>query len=129
MQATAVVTGDTKLSDAAEFHAWLQWHADEQLAMAEDAAKAAGMAHGIIHDLAVGTHPGGADAWAYRRFLAPGFSVGAPPDGFNQLGQDWGQPPWRSARLSPRPVTARLLSCSPQRCARGVACAPITSWA
>jgi 4-alpha-glucanotransferase len=99
-QATAVVAGDTKLSDAAEFHSWLQWHADEQLAMAEDAAKAAGMAHGIIHDLAVGTHPGGADAWAYRRFLAPGFSVGAPPDGFNQLGQDWSQPPWNPRALS-----------------------------
>jgi 4-alpha-glucanotransferase len=100
-QATTVVAGDAKLSDAAHFHAWLQWHADEQLGMAEDAAKAAGMAHGIIHDLAVGTHPGGADAWAYRRFLAPGFSVGAPPDGFNQLGQDWGQPPW-----NPRAVSA-----------------------
>ena len=98
-RAAEVVAGDTKLSQAAEFHAWLQWHADEQLAMAEDAAKAAGMAHGIIHDLAVGAHPGGADAWAYRRFLAPGFSVGAPPDGFNQLGQDWGQPPWNPRAL------------------------------
>jgi 4-alpha-glucanotransferase len=99
-RAAEVVAGDIKLSRAAEFHAWLQWHADEQLAMAEDAAKAAGMAHGIIHDLAVGAHPGGADAWAYRRFLAPGFSVGAPPDGFNQLGQDWGQPPWNPRALS-----------------------------
>ncbi len=99
-RAAEVVADDTKLSQSAEFHAWLQWHAAEQLAMAEDAAKAAGMAHGIIHDLAVGAHPGGADAWTYRQLLAPGFSVGAPPDGFNQLGQDWGQPPWNPRALS-----------------------------
>ena len=30
---------------AAEFHAWLQWQADEQLAAAQRAARAAGMAH------------------------------------------------------------------------------------
>jgi 4-alpha-glucanotransferase len=26
--------------------------------------------------------------------------VGAPPDAFNQMGQDWGQPPWRPDRLA-----------------------------
>ena len=30
----------------------------------------------------------------------PGFSVGAPPDGFNQLGQDWSQPPWNPRALA-----------------------------
>ena len=99
-RAAEVVAADDKLSEAAEFHAWLQWQADEQLAAAQDAAKAAGMAHGIIHDLAVGTHPGGADAWANQRLLAPGFSVGAPPDGFNQLGQDWSQTPWNPRALA-----------------------------
>ena len=48
----------------ARFHAWLQWLADEQLAAAQEAARAAGMRIGIIGDLAVGAHPGGADAWA-----------------------------------------------------------------
>jgi 4-alpha-glucanotransferase len=88
------------LRRAAEFHAWLQWHADEQLAAAQRKAIAAGMAHGIIHDLAVGVHPGGADAWAHQDLLVRGFSVGAPPDGFNQLGQDWAQPPWHPGRLA-----------------------------
>jgi 4-alpha-glucanotransferase len=98
-QAAEVVASDENLARAAEFHAWLQWQADEQLAAAQDAAKAAGMAYGIIHDLAIGTHPGGADAWANQRLLAPGFSVGAPPDGFNQLGQNWSQPPWNPRAL------------------------------
>jgi 4-alpha-glucanotransferase len=31
--------------------------------------------------------------------LALGVTVGAPPDEFNQLGQDWSQPPWRPDRL------------------------------
>jgi len=99
-RAAEVVAGDEKLTQAAEFHAWLQWQADEQLAAAQDAAKTAGMAYGIIHDLAIGTHPGGADAWANHRMLAPGFSVGAPPDGFNQLGQNWSQPPWNPHALA-----------------------------
>ena len=99
-RAADVVATDPELAVAAEFHAWLQWHADQQLAATEQAAKAAGMAHGIIHDLAVGVHPGGADAWAMQDLLVPGFSVGAPPDGFNQLGQDWAQPPWHPGRLA-----------------------------
>jgi 4-alpha-glucanotransferase len=91
---------DAELSRAAGFHSWLQWHADQQLAAAQDAAATVGMTHGIIHDLAVGVHPGGADAWAHQGELVAGFSVGAPPDGFNQIGQDWAQSPWHPGRLS-----------------------------
>ena len=87
-------------ADAADFHAWLQWHADEQLATAQRAALAAGMETGIIADLAVGAHPGGADAWAHQDLLVGGLSVGAPPDEFNQRGQDWSQPPWHPRRLA-----------------------------
>ena len=32
--------------------------------------------------------------------LAIGASVGAPPDAFNQLGQDWSQPPWKPDQLA-----------------------------
>src|SRR5271170_5491553 len=80
------------VADAADFHAWLQWHADEQLGAAQRVALAAGMETGIITDLAVGAHPGGADAWAHQDLLVGGLSVGAPPDEFNQRGQDWSQP-------------------------------------
>lgn len=53
------------------------------------------MGVGVVHDLAVGVHPGGADAWAQGEVFAAGMSVGAPPDAFNARGQDWGLPPWR----------------------------------
>jgi 4-alpha-glucanotransferase len=53
-----------------------------------------------VHDLAVGVHPDGGDAWALQDVLAAGVNVGAPPDAFNQLGQDWSQPPWRPDRLA-----------------------------
>lgn len=82
-----------------DFHRWLQWQLDEQLAAAQSQAVRTGMALGIMHDLAVGVHPSGADAWALQDVLAPGVSAGAPPDEFNQLGQDWSQPPWRPDRL------------------------------
>ncbi len=83
-----------------EFHAWLQWLLDEQLRDAQQEATDAGMAIGVVHDLAVGVHPSGADAWALQDVLAAGISVGAPPDMFNQLGQDWSQPPWHPDRLA-----------------------------
>ncbi|WP_026545122.1 4-alpha-glucanotransferase [Arthrobacter sp. 35/47] len=89
-----------RLGSRIEFHAWLQWLCDEQLESAQRAAAAAGMNLGIMHDLAVGVHPAGADAWTLRDVLASGISVGAPPDMFNQQGQDWAQPPWHPERLA-----------------------------
>jgi 4-alpha-glucanotransferase len=87
-------------ADRVDFHCWLQWLIDEQLATAQQGALDAGMPVGVVHDLAVGVHPQGADAWALRHVLAEGISVGAPPDAFNQQGQDWSQPPWRPDRLA-----------------------------
>ena len=82
-----------------DFHRWMQWQLDDQLAEAQSQAVRTGMALGIMHDLAVGVHPTGADCWALQDVLALGVSAGAPPDEFNQLGQDWSQPPWRPDRL------------------------------
>jgi 4-alpha-glucanotransferase len=84
---------------AVDVEKWLQWLLDEQLAAAQASARQAGMALGTMHDLAVGVHPGGADAWRMRSTYAEGVTVGAPPDPFNQLGQDWRQPPWQPQRL------------------------------
>ncbi len=79
------------------FHAWVQVQVQAQLAAARDSARAAGVR--IVHDLAVGCDPEGADGWALQDVLALGVRVGAPPDAFSQQGQDWGLPPWRPDRL------------------------------
>jgi 4-alpha-glucanotransferase len=86
-------------ADLVDFHRWLQWQLDDQLTGAQVTAIQSGMALGVIHDLAVGVDPNGADAWALQDVLALGVSAGAPPDEFNQLGQDWSQPPWRPDQL------------------------------
>jgi 4-alpha-glucanotransferase len=98
--APAVAAARRDLADRVGFHAWLQELCNEQLAAVQDAARAAGLATGIVHDLAVGTDPAGADAWALQDALALGARIGAPPDTFNQQGQDWGMPPWHPRRLA-----------------------------
>ena len=58
------------------------------------------MGLGVMTDLAVGVHWSGADAWSLQETYAGGVTVGAPPDPYNQNGQDWQQPPWRPDRLA-----------------------------
>lgn len=91
-----------RLSDRVDFFVWLQWLADQQLAAAQARALDSGMTIGLVTDLAVGVHPAGAEVWTLGPALARGLSVGAPPDAFNQLGQDWSQPPWRPDILAER---------------------------
>jgi len=88
------------LAAQAEFHIWVQWLVAGQVAAAQAAARAAGMETGIIADLAIGAHPGGAEVWAGQEYFAKGFTVGAPPDAFNQRGQDWGLPPMHPRALA-----------------------------
>ena len=96
---TAVTAWRDEHSERVLFHAWLQWVCDEQLERAQANARSAQMSIGIMTDLAVGVHPEGADAWALQRVLARGMSVGAPPDMYNQQGQNWNQPPWQPRAL------------------------------
>lgn len=82
-----------------DFHEWLQWVAAQAQSDAQETATDAGMAMGVITDLAVGVGQSSADVWMMQDLYAPGMTVGAPPDAYNQLGQGWGQPPWRPDRL------------------------------
>ncbi|SOY66881.1 4-alpha-glucanotransferase [Cupriavidus taiwanensis] len=77
-------------ADDVAFHAFLQWLADDGLARAQRTARNAGMAVGLIRDLAVGADPGGSQAWTRQPETLAGFHAGAPPDLYNPLGQDWG---------------------------------------
>lgn len=83
-----------------EFFMWLQWIAENQLSDAQQQARNAGMPVGIISDLAVGVNASGAETWMLSDVFAQGCTVGAPPDAYSQMGQDWGQPPWRPDRLA-----------------------------
>ncbi len=71
------------------YHQYLQWQCDRQLAR----AARSGLEIGLIRDLAVGSAPDGAEAWAQAGMLAPGVSIGAPPDPFSSEGQVWSLPP------------------------------------
>jgi 4-alpha-glucanotransferase len=84
---------------AIDFHVWLQWQLARQQAAASDRVN-------IIQDLPIGFDPDGADAWAWQDLIAFDATVGAPPDQFNQQGQDWGLPPfvpWRLRQVGYRP--------------------------
>lgn len=83
-----------------DFYRWLQFLCFEQMSAAQARAKAAGMRIGIMADLAVGVHPGGADAQNLSPVLSPKCSVGAPPDMYAATGQDWSQPPWNPRKLA-----------------------------
>ena len=72
------------------FYRFLQGLADRSLRTAQRAAKDAGMAVGLISDLAVGVDPGGSETWSAPGQMLQGLSVGAPPDLLGPAGQDWG---------------------------------------
>lgn len=74
------------------FHSWVQYLLEVQLHRAQERTD-------LIHDLAVGVDPAGADRWLWQDVFAPGMSVGAPPDAFNTRGQNWGVPPFDPRRL------------------------------
>ncbi|MBI1206152.1 MAG: 4-alpha-glucanotransferase [Azospirillum sp.] len=87
-------------ADRIGFFQYLQWLADDQLAAAASRGRAAGLRLGLYRDLAVAGHPGGGAAWADQDAMMPAARVGAPPDPFNLLGQNWGLAPFSPVGLA-----------------------------
>ncbi|MDP1027271.1 4-alpha-glucanotransferase [Sphingomonas sp. KR1UV-12] len=85
-----------------DFYLFCQWLADRSLAEAQKAATDAGMALGLIADLAVGMDAGGSHAWSRPEDLITGLSIGAPPDILGPEGQNWG-----ITGFSPQALAAR----------------------
>jgi 4-alpha-glucanotransferase len=77
-------------ADEVGLHAFMQFLANQGLAEAQAAARAAGMPIGLIADLAVGADSGGSHCWSRQAEILPGMSVGAPPDLLSTSGQNWG---------------------------------------
>ena len=90
--AAAVSRWRSSNRDRIHFHAWVQWLLEVQLQSAQEEID-------LLHDLAIGVDAEGADAWIWQDVVASGISVGAPPDEFNALGQDWGLPPFDPWKL------------------------------
>ena len=81
------------------FFEYLQWQADRQLGEVHRRTAEVGLTVGLYRDLAVGVDPAGADAWGEQDVVVTDVHVGAPPDPFNMLGQDWGLPPLNPVAL------------------------------
>ncbi len=81
------------------FFAYVQWLIDCQMASLSAAASSEGMPIGVYGDLAIGAIENGSDGWTYQDVLAEQVTVGAPPDDFNRIGQDWGFPPMIQDKL------------------------------
>lgn len=77
----------------ANFYLYLQFVAEEQLALCQSRAIEAGMSIGLIRDLAVGTVGSGTEVSQHQSQFCQGASIGAPPDAFAPQGQNWGLTP------------------------------------
>ncbi len=89
----AVAAFRAENAEAVDFHRWMQWELDRQLAGASARGARAGLAVGLYQDLAIGTSGSSADVWANPHLFLPGASIGAPPDEYSASGQNWGLPP------------------------------------
>ena len=81
------------------FYCYLQWVAESQLVQCQRLAESLDMKVGLVRDLAVGASGDGAEAITSARLFCREASIGAPPDPFSHIGQNWGMPPMDPAEL------------------------------
>ncbi len=86
-------------ADRVQFFKYLQWQCEEQVSAAAELARQRGMAIGLYNDLAVSVAASSGDHWSNQDLFAGKARVGAPPDPFNERGQEWGVVPLNPARL------------------------------
>ena len=82
-----------------DYFCFVQWVAHTQLNQVKENAQQNGMKIGLYLDLAVGCDGAGAEVWSDQASYLAGASIGAPPDGMNPLGQNWGLTPMNPVTL------------------------------
>ncbi len=80
-------------------HMYAQWLFSRQIQETQAEARKRNLSLGLYLDLAVGINPGGFDTWANQDLFAMNVNIGAPPDPFSPLGQNWGLAPLLPQRL------------------------------
>jgi (1->4)-alpha-D-glucan 1-alpha-D-glucosylmutase len=98
-QSAAVTRFADERADRLGFFEWIQWECDRQLGRVGQACAAGSLPVGLYQDLAVGVDGSGFESWYWQDVFARDVTVGAPPDDFNLLGQDWGLLPWIPEKL------------------------------
>ena len=105
--ATFMSAAEGRGKERVDFHIWVQWMLDEQLERASQTIN-------LIHDMAIGVDPDGADSWLWEDTFVSGVAIGAPPDEFNSLGQNWGMrpfDPWKLRSSGYEPFIRTIRAC------------------
>ncbi|MBI5598062.1 MAG: 4-alpha-glucanotransferase [Elusimicrobia bacterium] len=86
-----------RLNGLIRFHEWLQWTVHEQWSLVRKTAAE----HGILlfGDIPFGISRESSDVWAGRDDFDLSANMGAPPDKYSEVGQDWGLPAYRWDRM------------------------------
>jgi len=87
-----------ELGADARFPIWLQVHAEAQLVTAVNTLAACGVA--LKGDIPILLNEDSADVWAHPQYFNLDERAGAPPDGLNPEGQNWGFPLYRWDNLA-----------------------------
>jgi 4-alpha-glucanotransferase len=82
---------------AKNYHLYVQWQCEEQIAALRNKAGSRGVA--LYLDFPLGVNRDGYDVWRERELFALGMSGGAPPDGLFIKGQNWGFPPLHPEKI------------------------------
>lgn len=88
--------GDYQTS-AEQYHLYVQWAISGQFKELSD--RASNLGQKLYLDFPLGVHCAGYDVWSEKNVFALDASVGAPPDMFYSLGQNWGFPPLHPERI------------------------------
>ncbi|NKF51068.1 4-alpha-glucanotransferase [Shewanella sp. WXL01] len=93
------------MNPTADFFAYLQFVANEQLALCQQRCRERGMAIGLVGDLAVGAVVHGCEVQSEQASFCVNASIGAPPDPFSASGQNWGLVPFDPVKMRQQKFT------------------------